>query len=242
MTKKILNNIDHKDLRIDTRPDRRYGDFVNRALVFGTEYADLQREYAILIWQNSDLQEFSGHVILGLEKDENLFIENGRWQTRFIPATLARGPFSIGYQRHEQQDSKSTAIVVMVDEDHPRCGVEYGEAVFLEHGGESPYLEYVRKALQRIEDGLRADQFFFGLLQKMDLLEPVSIRISLTEEKQIAFNGYHTINQERLANLDGSSLLELNRAGVLGLIFFLASSLGNFQKLIELKNARHSLS
>ena len=83
--------------------------------------------------------------------------------------------------------------------------------------------------------------FFFGLLQKLDLLEPVSIKISLTEEKQIAFNGYHTVNQERLANLDGSSLLELNRAGVLSLVFFMASSLGNFQKLIELKNARSSM-
>ena len=119
--------------------------------------------------------------------------------------------------------------------------MENGEAVFLEHGGESPYLEYIRKALQKIEDGMRADRFFFSLLQKMDLLEPVSIKISLTEEKQIAFNGYHTVNQERLANLDGSGLLELNRAGVLGLVFFMASSLGNFQKLIELKNARSSL-
>ena len=241
MTKKILNSVDHKDLRIDARPDRRYGDCVNRALVFATEYADLQREFPILIWQDADSQEFAGHAILGLEKDENLLIENGEWQTRFSPATLARGPFSIGYQRREQQDSESAAIVVMVDEDHPRCGMENGEAVFLEHGGESPYLEYIRKALQKIEDGMRADRFFFGLLQKLDLLEPVSINISLTEENQIAFNGYHTINQERLANLDGSSLLELNRAGVLSLVFFMASSLGNFQKLIELKNARSSM-
>ena len=242
MTKKILNNVDHKDLRIDTRPDTRYGDFVNRALVFSTEYIELQREFPILIWQNTASQAFESHVILGLERDENLFIENSEWQSRFIPATLARGPFSIGYQRREQHDGESAEVVVMVDEDHPRCGVEAGEAVFLEHGGESRYLEYIKKVLQKIEDGLRADAVFFGLLQKLDLLEPVSIKISLTEEKQVNFRGYHTINQERFANLDGSGLLELNRAGVLGFVFFAASSLGNFQKLIELKNARPSVS
>lgn len=241
MTKKVLNNVDHRDLRVDARPHRRYGDCVNRALVFATEYGDLQREFPILIWQNTDSQEFEGHVILGLEKDENLFIEGGEWRTRFVPASLARGPFSIGYQRRQQEDSESAAIVVMVDEDHPRCGAKNGEAVFLEHGGESPYLEYIRKVLQKIEDGLRADRYFFGLLRKLDLLEPVSIKLSLTEEKQIAFNGYHTINQERLANLDGSSLKELNRAGVLGLIFYLTSSLGNFQNLIGLKNASSSM-
>lgn len=238
MTTRILNNIEHKDLKVDVRPDRRYGDFVNRTLVFTTEYADLHKEFPILIHEDPDSQELSGHVILGLERDENLFIENGEWRTRFIPATLARGPFSIGYQRHEQQDDEEAAIMIMVDEEHPRCGVEDGEAVFLEYGGEAPYMEFVRKALQKIRNGISSDRTFFQLLKELDLLEPVSIKITLTQEKQYSFGGYHTISQEKLAGLDGGSLQRLHEANMLGLVFYVVSSLGNFQRLIDLKNAR----
>lgn len=240
MNKKLLNNVDHKDLKVDIRPHRRYGDFVNRALVLSTEFVDLHKEFPILIHKDEKSGQLAAHAILGLEKDENLFIADGEWQTQFVPATLARGPFSIGYQRLEINGEESTEIAVMVDEDDPRCGAEGGEAVFLEYGGESPFLEYVKKALQKIEDGLHADKAFYGLLTEFDLLEPVSIKVTLTAEKQVGFNGYCTISQSRLAALGGDALQKLNSAGALGHVFFLASSVGNFQRLIALKNARSS--
>ena len=242
MNKKLLNNVDHKDLRVDIRPRRRYGDFVNRALVLSTEFVDLHKEFPILIHKDEKSGQPAAHAILGLEKDENLFIADGEWQTQFVPATLARGPFSIGYQHVEINGEESTEIAVMVDENDPRCGAEGGEAVFLEYGGESPYLEYVKKALQKIEDGLHADKVFFGLLTELDLLEPVSVKLTLSEEKQVGFSGYHTVSQAKLAALDGDALQKLNAAGALGLVFFLASSVGNFQRLIALKNARASSS
>ena len=242
MTKTILNNINHKDLKVDARPNPRYGDFVNRALVLTTEYADLHREFPILIHKDAETGALAGHAILGLDKDENLFVEDGEWQSQFIPATMARGPFSIGYQRREQDGGESTEIVVMVDEDDPRCGVAYGEEVFLEFGGESPYLEYVKTALQKIEDGMQADKVFFGLLEELDLLEPVSIKVTLSPEKQFGFNGYYTVSQARLKALDGDALQRLNATGMLGLVFHVLSSLGNFQRLIALKNARSSSS
>ncbi|MDH3371751.1 MAG: SapC family protein [Gammaproteobacteria bacterium] len=242
MTTKILNNIDHKDLKVDARPNKRYGDYVNRAAVLTTEYSDLHKQFPILIYKSDETQELASHAILGFDKDENLFIENNEWQTQWVPATLARGPFSIGYRSREERGEESTETLIMVDEENPRCGVDDGEAIFLEFGGETPYLEYVRKVLKTVETGLHVDKLFFGLLQELDLLEPVSIKITLTAEKAVDFNGYHTINRNKLANLDGDSLQKLNAAGVLGLIFFIISSLDNFEKMIALKSARSSVS
>jgi len=240
MTTKILNNIDHKNLKVDARPGKQYGDFVNRAAALTTEYSDLHKQFPILIYQDEGGQELSSHVILGFDKDENLFIENDEWQTRWVPATLARGPFSIGYRPREEEGKETTETLIMVDEEDPRCGVDDGESVFLEFGGESPYLEYIKKLLMTVEDGLHVDKILFGLLQELELLEPVSIKVTLTAEKTFSFSGYHTINRERLANLDGDGLQKLNTSGVLGLIFFMISSLDNFEKMIELKNARSS--
>ncbi len=238
MTNKILNNVDHKDLKIDIQPSERYGDSVNRVAVVATEYSDLHKQFPILIHKNTETGELASHAILGLEKDENLFIENDEWQVQHLPAMLARGPFSIGYQKKEENGEEITDTLIMVDEEHPRCSNEEGEPVFLEFGGESPYLEYMKKVLKTLETGIRVDKMFFGLLEEMDLLEPVSIELTLTSEKKINFNGYYTINQTNLSQLDGDQLTRLNQANILGLIFFLISSVDNFEKMIEMKNAK----
>lgn len=240
MAAKILNNIDHKNLRVDVRPDPRYGEFANRVAVLTTEYSDLHKQFPILIHKNAELGELASHAVLGLDNDENLFIENNEWQTHYVPAMFARGPFSIGYKRGADGGEVPEDILVMVDEADPRISTDNGEAVFLEFGGETNYLQYIRKVLRTIQTGAAVDKLFFGLLQELELLEPVAIRVALSSEKAIDFKGYHTINRDRLAELDADSLYKLNTAGVLGLVFFLISSLDNFEKMIELKNARDS--
>lgn len=240
MATRILNNIDHKDLRVAVVPDRRYGDYANCVAVLTTEYSDLHKQFPILVHKSADSGELAGHAILGLEKDENLFISDGEWQTHYVPAMLARGPFSIGYRRGDDGGEEPAEILIMVDEEDPRLGATDGEAVFLEFGGETPYLEYIKKVLRTIQTGMQVEKVFFGLLEELGLLEPVSIRIALTSEKAVDFKGYHTINRERLAGLDAESLHRLNAAGVLGLAFFMISSLDNFEKMIDLKNARPS--
>jgi len=238
MKNKILNNIDHRELKVDTRPDRSYGDVVNRALAFTTEYSDLHKEFPILLYRDPYTEEFHGHVILGFEKDENLFIENNEWQARCIPATMARGPFSIGYQKREQGAQDSIETVIMVNENDPRCNSGVGEPVFLEFGGESPYLAYIKRTLNTIDSGLKLDKLFFTLMEECELIEPVSIDVSLDEGRKINFKNYYTISEEKLVLLDVDKTVKLHKSGVFGLIYFVLSSMGNFQKLIELKNAK----
>jgi len=70
----------------------------------------------------------------------------------------------------------------------------------------------------------------------MELFEPVNIEISLSSIANVNLPDYYTINKDKLAQLDGESLEKLNRMGVLSLAYFALVSLGNFNKLIELKN------
>ena len=181
------------------------------------------------------------HAILGFEKDENLFVERDRWITTFIPATLARGPFSLGYIRAEDGDDSPAGtrpeMKVMIDDQHPRLRAD-GQPVFLPLGGESPYLEGIKRVLQTVDAGLRVDRLLYRELVAMDLLEEVKIQISVFPELRYDFSGYHTINQKKLAALGSDQLLRLHRLGLLGPVFFLVSSLGNFQKLVNLKIAR----
>lgn len=214
---------------------------VNRAVALSAEFNELHREYPLLLRKTDEAPGFVAHAILGFEKDENLFVEGDRWTSTFIPATLARGPFSLGYIRAADGDDapaeKKAEMKVMIDEQHPRLRPD-GQPVFLPLGGETPYLEGIKRVLQIVDAGLRADRLLYRELLALELLEEVQIQISVFPELRYDFSGYYSINQEKLAALDAAQLLRLHRLSLLGLVYFLISSLGNFQKLVNLKIAR----
>ena len=237
----VLSNVEHKDLKIDNRHCAKYGDNVNRALAFSAEFDELHKEYPILFHKDPDTSEFHAHVILGFEKDENLFLDDDGWSGHYVPAILARGPFLIGFQNQEVNGKVQKEPVIHVDMDNPRVDVDEGQAVFLPMGGDTPFLENVMRTLQVIHQGAVFDKTVFSRLESMDLLEPVSIEVTLSNIDQISFHSYYTINKEKLAQLDGESLEKLNKSGILNLAIFALSSLGNFHKLIELKNMKSAI-
>ncbi len=88
---------------------------------------------------------------------------------------------------------------------------------------------------------MQFDKTLYTLIESMDLLEPVAINIKLSNVEEVNFNDYYTINQDKLEKLNGDCLAELNQYGVLSLLFFVLSSVGNFQTLIGLKNAKSAM-
>jgi hypothetical protein len=240
MATTILSSETHLAVAVDTRACHEYGDLVNRSIVLGSELNTLHKEFPILLHQTGDTAGFVGHAIMGFDKDENLFVENERWITRTIPASMARGPFSLGYVRPNGNEQQPTSIKVMIDEEHPRLRAD-GQPVFLQLGGESVYLEGIKRVLQCIDAGLQFDRVLYPELVAMELLEPVDIQISINSEQQYNFLGYYTVNQERLAALSAEQLLRLNRLGLLAPLYFLISSLDNFQRLVDLKRSRAAL-
>ncbi len=235
----VLNNVDHKNVKVDTRSEVNLN--VNRALVYATEISELHKEFPLVFHKNSATRQTQLHAILGLEKDENLFIGDNGWQTRFVPALLARGPFSLGYKKANKEDNKQQDPVICIDMNDDRVNTEHGEDVFLQFGGEAPYLHYVKKALQTIDTGMHFDKTLYSLVESMDLLEPVSINIKLSNVEEVSFSDYYTVNQEKLSKLTGDNLEKLSQYGVLSLLYFALSSMGNFQTLIELKNAKSAM-
>jgi hypothetical protein len=242
----VLNNIDHKGVKVDTQPSLYKNEHVNRSMIYVTEIGELHKEFPLVFYKapDSDKGQLQLHAILGLEKDENLFLGVNGWNSRFVPALLARGPFSLGYKKSENDDSddsEQAAPVICINMQDSRVNTEQGEDIFLQYGGEAPYLSYVKKALQTIENGIKFNQTLYALVEELDLLEPVSIQIKLSNIEEVNFNDYYTVNQQKLAQLDGEKLARLSQYGVLSLLYFVLSSMGNFQQLTELKNAKSAM-
>lgn len=232
----LLDNVAHKDLKVRTGYSAEFGNDVNLALVFPTEFAFVQREYPILI-RRGEQGGYEACALLGFDKGENLFLDEHGWHARYVPAIQQRGPFLIGLHR---QGGGATEPMIHVNLDHPRVNESEGEAVFLDHGGNSPYLDHVSRILQLIHQGAERVQPMFSAFEGEGLLEEMDLEISLDERTRYQFAEFLTISQDRLQALDGAALERLNRPGYLHMASFVATSLGNIDWLVELKNRKRA--
>jgi len=233
MTQKVLlDNVNHHDLKVVTDYSVEYGDNVNQVLTFPSEFADIQREYPIFFRKGAGNGEYQSVALLGLDRDENLFLDDRGWNAGYVPAVHARGPFLIGIQ------GESGNPMIHVDLDNPRVNKSRGEAVFLPHGGNSPYLDRIGNILRLIHRGISVERDMFAAFGTCGLIEPVKVEIKLNDNEQYTIDQYYTVSQEKLAALDGAQLEMLNRAGYLQLAFHVIASLGNVSRLIDMKNRR----
>ncbi|GAW95428.1 MULTISPECIES: SapC family protein [Colwellia] len=231
----ILDNKNHQDIKVITHFDDKFSEKINSALIFPNEIKAAQRDYPILFIKNPETGQFQSVVLLGLVAGENLYINNG-WQASYIPAMINKGPFIIGFEEKEENGEKVKQPIVAIDMDNPRVNKESGEALFLDDGQASPYLVQVNQSLKTLHDGSQLSQQMFAAFLKNDLIEAVALNIELNNGEKISLQGNYTLNEEKLAKLSGDALNELHSSGLLRLAYFITASLGNIQRLVDLKN------
>lgn len=233
----LLNNVDHGDLRVLTGHGARFGDDINQVLVLPTEFEDVQREYPMFFRKDAN-GAYQTIALLGLDRDENLFLDDGGWRARYVPAVQQRGPFSIALQGDRSADAAQPGLMIHVDLDHPRISRTEGEAVFLPAGGNAPYLRGVVGLLGAIYDGLEMGPAMFAAFGDLALIEPVAVEIKLDDGRSYDLPDLYTISQERLAGLGAADLMRLHQSGLLRAAQWVVSSLGNLRALIDLKTRR----
>ncbi|QOY94721.1 SapC family protein [Massilia sp. UMI-21] len=228
----LLNNIDHKDLRVITRHGRDMDESHAFIQTFHAEFRLLQAHYPIIFRKQDEAHPFEPIALLGFESDENLFLSENGWDAATLPLLVERLPFLIGREGDE--------LMIHIDLDSPRISKTEGEPIFLPHGGMSPYLENVNSMLLTIHEGMQSNAAFIDALVAHELIEGFSLDVTLDDGSQNRLAGFYTINEERLAALDAAALDSLHKAGWLSAIYFQIASLSNFRALIDRKNARRA--
>jgi SapC len=231
-----LNNIDHADLQVAQGYGATYGDAVNLTRVFATEFEALQREYVILFRPDPE-GSFQAVVLLGLDRDENLYLDGDAWSARYVPAIQRRGPFSIGVQAGDTPGQGHDPRI-NVDLEDPRIVRQGGEPVFRRHGGHTDYLNGVSQALFAIYEGLAQTRAMFAAFSEVGLIEPVAIDITIGEGLRYDLDRFHAVSRERLAALTGPELERLHRDGWLETAIYAAASMANIDHLVARKNAK----
>lgn len=235
MNRVLLNNVDHADLRVIASHGAAFGDAINQALILPTEFEAAQREYPILIRKDA-AGAYQAVVLLGLDRDENLFLDETGWNARYVPAVQRRGPFSIALQRDDVDGEPRPMI--HVDLDHPRVSRDEGERLFLPAGGNSPYLQGVSRTLGQIHDGLEINGPMFAFYDELGLIEPIDVEIKLDDGTSYDLPDVFTIAPDRLAAVTGEPLERLHQSGLLRAAHWIIASMGNIEDLIARKARR----
>lgn len=232
----LLDNVNHRDLRVRQVYAPGEGYDVNVARVFPAEFVAIQRDYPMFFVKNSETGNFDVVALLGFENGENLFLGNPGWDADFIPLSIQRQPFLIGMQQQEVDGVPSQVPVIHIDLDHPSVGTDEGEPLFLAQGGEAPYLERVASVLKAIHEGHEQSEELARSLVGLELIESVKIEVEFIDGSKKSLAGLFKINEERLAGLSGNALEVLNSSGHLQTVYLMLASLSSMSRLIDRKN------
>ena len=229
----LLQKEDHQDLLINMDRSAELGDNVQLAMTFPSEFRSVQTTYPILFRKHSE-KDYIPVALFGFEQNENLFLNDAGWDATYIPAMMMKEPFLIGTQGNDADPTR----VLSIDLDSPRVNTEQGEAMFGALGEMTDFLESQASLLETIFEGHEENRLFVNALLDQDLLESVTLDITLSDGSRNSLLGFYTINEDRIPDLSAETLQLFNRNNMLLPLFMAVASTGNIQRLVDLKNAR----
>lgn len=230
----VLTADDHRSLRIDAGRGAELGDAVMSCLVVPNEFRRVQSEYPILFHRTPERDRFQALAMFGFDHGENLFLDGNRWVGGYRPHAMEVQPFLIGPPATPDGSKQ-----IHVDLDSPRVAPDgEGVRVFDDLGRATPYLEAIAARLGELDAGWQTLDGFFAALVRHELIEPLTLEITLQDRSINRLVGYYAINEERLSQLDAAALGDLHAAGHLLPTFMVLASLSNVARLVARKNAR----
>ena len=231
----LLDNITHQHLKIRTGHSVALGDKVGLTGVFPSEFSQLQSEYPIFFKKSSHTGQFECVALFGFDNDENLYLTEQGWDADYIPLSIARQPFLIGFQQTMENGVPRQEPTVHIDLDHPRVSEQDGEPVFLPEGGVTPFLQHMTSVLLTIHQGHEVRERFIEFLTSLNLIEPFQLSLTFGDGSQKTLEGLYTINENVLNELEPQSIAELHANGFLQHIYMMLASIGNVRAMLKRK-------
>lgn len=237
MNPALLSTEAHRGLRVRAEAGVFPTDAVMSCVTVPDEFRRVQHDYLILFRRDPEQDRFTALAMFGFETGENLYLEDGRWDAGYRPLAMSIQPFLIGGTPGDKE-----AKQVHIDLAHARVVEDDGEGVrvFDDEGRPSPYLEAMIDRLGALDAGFEGGADFFAALKRHDLLEPMSLDITLDDGTTNRLVGFHVIDEDRLRALDAAALGELHAEGHLMPIFMALASISNLDTLVARKNRRNA--
>ncbi len=231
-----LDNAAHRQIRIDSALVEGAAAQLNMVPVVLTEFLKLVVQYPIAFAKDKDTGRFACVALFGFHDQENLFVDDGRWNAIYVPLQVSRQPFFLGNATDDPVESDQ--YVVCIDTAHASIRAEQGERIFDADGNETAYLEKMKQGLAELLNGELPTQQFIEALIAHKLLLPMQLEITFENAESTQVEGLYTINETRLAELGADAIAQLHAQQYLGPIYTILASLGHIYSMVDRKNKR----
>lgn len=232
----MLNQQQHADIKIIDDRSAAYGDNIMYAMTFPFEFRNIQGCYPIFFQKNAETGAFFPVALFGFQEAENLFLDDSGWNAPYIPLMIKRQPFVIGFQQ-DASNAESKNAVITIDMDSPRVSTESGHALF-EPSGTSEFLQKMTANLEMIHAAHGHNEKFIHAITELELIELFTLEIPLKDGSKNQLQGLYTINEDKVQDLSGDQMQQLNSQGFLMPLYMIMASHSNIRTLVDKKNAQ----
>lgn len=150
-------------------------------------------------------------AVMSVKTNENGFVDaKGQWKAgAYIPAYVRRYPFIFA------ETDKLEEVVLCVDEQSPHFidAAKGGQPLFDADGKPTEATQNALKFSYSMHREIIAARQFVSALAEKNLLEPQKANIKLAKGGEFTVEGFHIVQEERLANLDDATCLAWARSG-----------------------------
>lgn len=229
-----LENLDrtvHKNIRIDNELAFAACKGISMCAVGLHEIPRLVVEYPIVFTKNENAGHFVCVALFGCEPSENVFWEDGRWNSYMVPLNVGRQPFNVGVADNPLAGEGQKELVSCIDVENAAVQTERGESLFDENGADTPFLKHKLSMLAELIEDERRCREFTEHMSSLGMIRPFQLELKAQGMQPRTITGLHTIDETRLRALDAAGLADLNSRGYLHPMYAMLSSIGHLQIL-----------
>lgn len=210
---------------------------LNAIPVSYTEFNAASRDYPLVFASNDGGKTIAPVAVLGLEANENLFLDATAWvASTYVPAYVRRYPFCMARVTLDAVEQEQRLICV--EKDFVAAAGEGGEPMFNEQAEALPRWAAIEQLLREYEADLERSAEMCGIFTGYGLIESFTMQATLNSGAAMSLTGMFRIDEKKLAALGADQLRTLISKGLMAKIYTHFMSLENFGRLLERKAAR----
>ncbi len=229
-----LNNANHMGVKIKTNADVADLDSQNILPVVVGEFSAAATEFPICFIKTPNSEDYQVVALMGVERGENLFVKDGKWDAAYMPARYTHKPFGL------VKTNEEGAFAIAIDMESPMIASDDdadAKALFQADGSETEFLENQKKAMGAYLEQEQITRGFAKELADKGLFVSKQINLNINGKK-IDIDGVNLIDEEKLKEMSDEDFLDLRKRGMLPAIYTHLLSMRQMNNLIKRKAER----
>lgn len=221
----------HGQTKIQSIKNFDFAKSINMASIMVHEFSRAASIYPIVFVEDKLKDQFKPVVLLGLEAEENLFVQDDKWQASYIPAIIRRYPFALAKTAEEGR------FMVCIDEESDLVSKSEGQPLFKDNGEPAELMERVKRYLAELQQMDTFTESFCKYLAEKNMFTPLNMKVRIGNELR-NITGAYIVNEERLNSLSDETFLEMRSQKHVPAVYSHLSSLSQIERLLNFKDKK----